>query len=501
MKLSSVIEGLKPILFLGGGGSKDIQIKGMCHDSRHFQPGDLFVAIRGEHFDGHLFIPEACNKGALAVVVEDERMVPISYDGAVIKIKNTRRALDTMASNFFEKPSEKIFIAGITGTNGKTTTSYMIESLLNAHDMPAAVIGTIDTHLGHKKYQASHTTPDALQTQRLLYDWIKEGARACVMEVSSHALALARVNSVNFDVAVFTNITRDHLDFHKSMDEYIKTKALLFNDLLKNSRKKNKRAIINIEDPHFEQIHNGATPVWTYGFEKGDFQAHNIELSFEGSRFSMQTPKGLVDVSLPMVGKHNILNALAAFGVGLHLGFSLTSMATTLKNLKGVRGRMERVASRSPINIFVDYAHSEDALKNVLSFLLEIREKLNSSTRIITVFGCGGDRDKGKRPLMMHVCQSHSDITIVTSDNPRTEDPEKIINEILDGANPVLLHGENPKIFRESDRKKAIKLAVRMAKPGDVILIAGKGHENYQIIGHKKQNFDDVEIAKEILGK
>jgi UDP-N-acetylmuramoyl-L-alanyl-D-glutamate--2,6-diaminopimelate ligase len=501
MKLSEIIEGLKPIHVKG---SIDTEITGLCHDSRHFQKGDLFIAIKGTKFDGHMFVSQAATNGAPAIVLEDERVVPISYSGAVIKVKAARLALDTIASNFYHKPSEKLFVVGVTGTNGKTTTTYMIEALLNAHHMPTAVIGTIDTHLGSKKYQSSHTTPDALATQKLLSDWSHDGAKAVGMEVSSHALSMSRVDSVEFDVGVFTNLTRDHLDFHKTMDEYIKAKSLFFKHLLKKSHKKNKRAIMNIEDPHCRQLAEQSVPLWTYGFENGDIRAQNLKLSFNSTEFLMVTPRGNIDVRLAMIGRHNVLNALAAFGVGLHLNFDLKSLSVAMSKLQGVKGRMEKVSSNSPVHVFVDYAHSDDALKNVLSFLKNIRDAQATPIKIITVFGCGGDRDAGKRSVMMQVAQRFSDLTVVTSDNPRNEDPEKIIDDILKGANLELFDPSNSnsaKIFKEADRKKAIEFAIKKAKPGDVVLIAGKGHENYQIIGSKKHYFDDVETAKEFLEK
>ncbi|MDZ4678026.1 MAG: UDP-N-acetylmuramoyl-L-alanyl-D-glutamate--2,6-diaminopimelate ligase [Oligoflexia bacterium] len=494
MILRNVIEGL-PVISLRG--SVDVEIKGICSDSRHFQPGDLFIAVRGHQFDGHLFIGEACEKKASAVVVEDDRVVSVRFAGAVIKVNNSRSAVDVLAANFYAKPSENLFVAGVTGTNGKTTITHMIEAILIANKMPTGVIGTINNHLGKSVVASSHTTPDALELQKLLAQWITAGAKAVSIEVSSHALSLMRADSVHFDTAVFTNLTRDHLDFHKTMNDYIKAKARLFKELLKKSKKKNKRAIINIDDPHWESMMPDV-PTWKYGLDKGDIKAENINLSFDGTIFKAITPNGSVDIHLQMIGRHNISNALGAIGVGLHAGVLIQTIAEALSKLEGVKGRLEKVASKSGIHVFVDYAHTDDALKNVLSFLKNLRDEKSPNARIITLFGCGGDRDSGKRPLMMKAAQSFSDLVVVTSDNPRTEDANEIIEDILGGASAQsLVTGEN--VIVEPDRRHAIELAIRKAKPGDVVLIAGKGHEDYQIIGTKKHPFDDVQVAREYL--
>jgi UDP-N-acetylmuramoyl-L-alanyl-D-glutamate--2,6-diaminopimelate ligase len=494
MILRKVLEGL-PVLSLRG--SDDVEVSGICNDSRHFQPGDLFIAIRGHQFDGHLFIGEACDKGASAVIVEDDRVVSMRYTGTVVKVKDSRRAVDALASNFYGKPSEDIFVAGITGTNGKTTTAHMIEAILTADHMPTGVIGTINNHLGDKVVATSHTTPDAIEVQKLLAQWITDGAKAVSMEVTSHALSLMRTDSVHFDAAVFTNLTRDHLDFHKTMDEYIKAKARLFKELLKKSKKKNKRAIINADDPHWESMQSDV-PTWKYGLVKGDIRTESVDLSFDGTIFKVVTPKGNFDIHMQLIGRHNVSNALAAIGVGLHAGVEQQTIVRALSELTGVKGRLEKVPSREGIHVFVDYAHTDDALKNALGFLKKLRDEKTPEARIVTVFGCGGDRDRGKRPMMMKAVQAFSDWAVVTSDNPRTEDAGKIIDDILAGATAESL-AANDKVLVEPDRRHAIELAIRKSKPGDVILIAGKGHEDYQIIGTKKLPFDDVQVAKEYL--
>lgn len=476
-------------------GSQDIDIKGICHDSRHYQQGQLFIAIRGHQFDGHLFISEACNRQAPAIVVEDDRVVSNRYSGTIIKVKNSRHALEIMAANFFEKPSEKLAMIGVTGTNGKTTTAAMIEAVLNGFDFPTAVIGTINNHFRDKKMASSHTTPDALDLQELLATYFQSGAKAVSMEVSSHAIALSRVENLAFDVCVFTNLTRDHLDFHNTMDNYIKTKARLFREILKKSLKKTKRAILNCEDSHMELMKPAGLPIWTFGISKGDFRAEQLDLGLEGSRFTMITPMGKQECHVQLIGRHNVLNSLAAAAVGVHFGMPLPKIAEALSRLSGVPGRLQRVEG-SLSRVFVDYAHSEDALKNVLGFLKKLRDERETSAQIITLFGCGGDRDKGKRPQMLKAALAFSDAVVVTSDNPRTEDPQKIIDDILAGRQDSAVN-----IIVEIDRKKAIELAIKKARPKDIVLIAGKGHEDYQIIGTKKYPFDDYQVAKELLKK
>ncbi len=489
MKLKKLIEGLSS---LSVRGSLDLDVNGLCQDSRHFQPGDAFVAVRGSQFDGHLFINEASGKGASVLIVEDDRVVPIKYLGPVIKVEDTRRALDTLAANFFGRPSQKLFMAGVTGTNGKTTTTYFLETILNAAEIPSGVIGTIDNHYKTQKQETVNTTPGALEVQELLAKWATLGAKATAMEVTSIALAMRRVDSVEFDVAIFTNLTRDHLDFHKTMDEYIKTKARLFKEVLRKSSKKNKRAVLNAEDSHYKLMAPDQIPIWTFGFTKGDIQATDLRLNLDRSVFQLKTPLGTAEIEMPMIGKYMVANALGAIGAALHAGVKIDIIAGALKNMTPVKGRLEKVSTASPLRVFVDYAHSDDSLKNVLGFLKSLKEANN---KIITVFGCGGDRDKGKRPLMMKAAQEFSDFVVVTSDNPRTEDPNKIISEIVDGALP----GSVDLFTTEPDRRSAIELAIKKSSPGDVVLIAGKGHEDYQIIGAKKIPFDDIEVVKEYL--
>ena len=476
-------------------GPADPEITGVCHDSRKLAPGQVFVALRGLNSDGHRFLNEAARVGAAVLVIEDAQNVPPSFKGTVVKVKDTRRALETISAAFFRNPSLKLFVAGVTGTNGKTTTTHMIEAVLNKGLGPTGVMGTIDYHLGESVRASTHTTPDALDLQETLADWVKQGARGVAMEVSSHALAQGRADSVEFDVGIFTNLTRDHLDFHETMEKYRDAKSILFRHLLENSPKKSKRALLNGDDPAAKFMIPPKVPYWTFGLNEADIHARDVQMSFEGTNFGVVTPRGAHQFNLKMVGRHNVLNSLGAIGVGLHLELPFTMIAQSLEQLSGVRGRLQRVSSPSPVRCFVDYAHTDDALVNVLTFLRQLRDETSPKARIITLFGCGGDRDKGKRPLMLKAAKRFSDLVVVTSDNPRTEDPSLIIKDILgqEQGDP----GKNTLV--QVDRRKAIELALKEAKPEDVVLIAGKGHEDYQIIGQKKIPFDDVKIAQEFL--
>ena len=495
MKLASLVQGIPILKALG---EPNPEISGVGYDSRKIQAGQVFVALKGAHSDGHSFLNEVAQKGALVLVVEDLKLIPKDYKGTVLQVKDTRRALDKLAHSFFGKPSENLFVAGVTGTNGKTTTTYMIEAILNKGVGPTGVLGTIDFHLGTWSRPSTHTTPEPLELHGLLAQWIKNGARAVAMEVSSHALTQGRVDSVAFDAAVFTNLTRDHLDFHKSFENYRAAKASLFNELLEKSAKTLRRAVVNGEDPSALFMKGPTVPTWTYGIQKGDIYARHLQVSLEGSSFEAVTPLGTFPVRLQMVGRHNVANALGAIGVALHREIPFVMIAQALEQLNGVRGRLQRVQSKSSTRVFVDYAHTDDALEKVLSFLKGLMKDEGpgaAKNRLITVFGCGGDRDKGKRPLMLQAALKYSDLVVVTSDNPRTEDPGLIIRDIFCDTGGVA-----PKnVLEDIDRHKAIEIALREAKAGDVVLIAGKGHEDYQIIGKEKKPFDDAIVAKEIL--
>jgi UDP-N-acetylmuramoyl-L-alanyl-D-glutamate--2,6-diaminopimelate ligase len=386
---------------------------------------------------------------------------------------------------------------GVTGTNGKTTTAYVCKALLEALGRQVGLIGTVSYEIGRDVIPASHTTPGALELQQLLAKMVERGCHAVAMEVSSHALAQDRTSGCEYDVGVFSNLTQDHLDFHNTMEEYFQAKLRLFTGLT-GTEKPNKRAIINIDDPSGMRIKALCpAPVWTYGLKgKADLRAESVRLSLSGTTFVAATPAGVFPVESHLVGEHNIYNLLAAIGVALHEGATIDQVRQAVSHVKNVPGRFERVTAGQPFTVIVDYAHTEDALVRLLTAAQALK-----AGRIITVFGCGGDRDRGKRPKMGRAAVEHSDVVILTSDNPRTEDPLSILTEVESGVREAL--GRRPQVgYRKiADRREAIAAAVREAKPGDMVLIAGKGHEDYQIIGATKFHFDDREVAREAIAQ
>ncbi|MBV2168206.1 MAG: UDP-N-acetylmuramoyl-L-alanyl-D-glutamate--2,6-diaminopimelate ligase [Bdellovibrio sp.] len=476
--------------------SHEVEVSGIFNDARLVVPGSVFVAIRGSQLDGHTFVRDAIHKGAVALVVEDRSVVPIEYAGFVLQVPNSREALDLLASRFYWEPGQELFCVGVTGTNGKTSVTYMTEAILNAGKIPTGVIGTVNHHLGEKVWPSEMTTPDPIFLQKRLREFRSEGAMAVAIEVSSHALDQKRVDSVPFNTVIFTNLTRDHLDYHQTMDQYFEAKQRLFTDLLWKTEKRPCFAIINTADKYGRRLRVADPAIlWTYGAKDSDIRFEILKMDFALTHFKVQTPMGDGEVHLPMSGTHNVMNALAALGAGLSAGLPLSLCISALNQFTGVPGRLQSVPGPHDLSVFVDYAHSPDALENVLSALRKVRENLGSSARIWTLFGCGGDRDKGKRPLMAQMALKYSDEVVITSDNPRTEDPEAIINDILAGV----AANEKSKATVIVDRKEAILQTIRKAQPGDVILIAGKGHEDYQIIGKEKFPFSDVKIAEEAL--
>lgn len=502
MKLSQLLS-----LFpqLGWGDTRTEEVLGLSSDSRQIKPGWVFVAVKGFSQDGHQFIQSAVDSGAIALVVEDKINIPKDFSGAVVQVDNARKALDKLAARFYGDPAANLFCVGITGTNGKTSVTYMVEHLLTAFGWPTGVLGTINHHLGDKKWEAELTTPDPVTLQKRMREFNALNAKAVAFEVSSHALDQGRADQIPFDVGVFTNLTRDHLDYHQDMESYFSAKQKLFSELLRNSPKPQTFAILNADDPYGKKIKVGdGVRRWFYSEAKNGRQDQNSDFSFKivdlgywGSQFTLATPRGSVEVKLPIPGKHNVYNSVAALAVAVAAGMSLDRAAAALTTFKGVPGRLEAVENSKGIHVFVDYAHTDDALQSVLNTLGDIRRLVQANNKIITVFGCGGDRDKGKRPLMAQVAERLSDLVIITSDNPRTEEPSSIIEDCLKGLNEVQL---KQKVKTEVDRRKAIASALQFAEEGDVILIAGKGHEKYQIIGKEKKPFDDVAVAKEILG-
>ncbi len=470
------------------------EVSGLCLDSRLAQPGAVFFAIKGSARDGHTGISEAIERGAIAIVCSDTSQIPASFNGLVLQVQDVRVILSTLAARFFGTPSQNLFTIGVTGTNGKTSITYLIEHLFNQNGHPTAVMGTINHHFGHKVWATDMTTPNPIELQSRLSQFKSEGASAVVMEVSSHALDQKRADSVFFDVGIFTNLTRDHLDYHKSMEEYHLAKQRLFTELMWKTSKTPCLAIINTDDVYGRTM-KVAEPaeIWTYGMRDADFEFNVQKVDWGGTEFTLKTPEGKYFCKSPLLGTHNIYNSVAAIAAGVAAKISVDALSDALRSFSGVPGRLQKVKS-DRVHIFVDYAHTPDALKKVLSILKDLRDQISNTSKIWCLFGCGGDRDKGKRPLMAEIAAGSADYIVVTSDNPRNEDPEMILQDIEKGFTA----DQKTKVTKLINRKKAIEFVITMAKPGDVVLIAGKGHEDYQIIGDQKLEFDDFKIATDI---
>ncbi len=476
----------------------DVEVLSLTHDARHVHLGSVFIAIPGSKADGHQYLPQACEAGAVAVIVEREQEVPKSFTGYVQVVKSAREAVDRLAAQFYHHPSNEMFVFGVTGTNGKTSVTYMLEYVLSKLRLPCGVLGTINHHLQDKIWPTEMTTPDPISLQKRLREMKEAGAKAIAMEVSSHALDQKRANGVDFNTVIFTNLTRDHLDYHETMESYFQSKQKLFTDLLWKTEKRPHFAVINIDDSWGARMRVAATAgLWTYGQKKSaDFSYQINKVDFSQTDFELRTPTGVHTAHIPMCGAHNVANAVAVVAAVASLGIPPGTSLEVLSNFTGVPGRLQFVPNSKSLNVFVDYAHTPDALESVLRALRKVRDDLKSHSQIWTIFGCGGDRDKGKRPLMATIAAQGSDRVMVTSDNPRTEDPEAILADILKGV-PENLQKE--KVLVDVDRRNAIETVLKLAKPHDVVLIAGKGHEDYQIIGKEKKYFSDFETAKEIL--
>ena len=484
----------------------DRDISGVSYDSRNVKNGDLFVAIPGDKYDGHLFIRDVLRKGAAAVVHERADAACAVGEGeghpspCFVRVENSRKALACISNNFYRRPSEHLTLIGITGTNGKTTSSYILKSILEAHGQTAGLIGTIHYIIKEKLYSALHTTPESPEFQSLLHAMLVSGCSVVVSEVSSHALAQYRVDGAVFHTAVFTNLTRDHLDFHKTMEEYYRAKQRLFSELLA----KDGTAVINIDDQYGRMLASslqsaGFRRCITFGFaSEADIAARDIHNTFDGLQFALSSGGNRYDVSSPLVGVPNAYNILSAAGAALSLGVPWEVILRGIEKAQTVPGRFEKVHAGQSFLCVVDYAHTEDALERLISTARDIltqnkeRRTKNKERRIITVFGCGGDRDRGKRPVMGAIATRLSDVVIITSDNPRSEDPAAIIREIEEGA-------EKKNYLIHPDRKEAIRKAVDMADDGDIVLIAGKGHETYQEIRGVRHGFDDREVLREMI--
>ena len=497
MLLGQLLPGVRVTkLFLahygGPAQTQDIQITGLQYDSRTVVKGNVFVAIRGTEVDGHRFVQSAVNSGAVVVVVEDESSAPdaLMMHAGVCKlvVPDTRAALAAMSRNFWSDPSRSLRLVGVTGTNGKTTTTHLVRAILEAAGERAGLIGTIECRIGDEVRPATHTTPESLELNGLLADMVGKGCTAAVMEVSSHALAMKRVEGVRFQAAVFTNLTQDHLDFHGSMDAYLQAKRILFKMLDPAAT-----AVTNVDDPYGNTVVEGTRArVLSYGTVGGaDLRATDIALGVRGCNFRMTVAGMSGTVTSPLTGRFNISNILAASGVGIALNLPWEAIRAGIASVGSVRGRFEQVVAPQGWTAIVDYAHTPDALENVLRTIHGM--KASGVGRVITVFGCGGNRDAGKRPIMGRIASSLSDFTIVTSDNPRGEDPEAIIAQIVAGV-PA---GREVQV--EPDRRKAIRKALLAAQRDDVVLIAGKGHETYQVVGTTRAHFDDREEVEAFL--
>lgn len=495
MKLKELLKSLKSYKIQG---SEDTEIFDVQYDSRKVGKGALFIAIKGEKADGNLFVEQAVEKGAVAVVTDSSELV-FRISATAIYVPNAREALARISAAFYDQPAAKLKVVGITGTNGKTTTSYLMESVLSEGGLNPGVVGTINYRYAGKMFPAPNTTPESLDLQRLLNDMVESSVKAAVMEVSSHALSQERVGGCLFDVAVFTNLTQDHLDYHITMERYFEAKARLFTDFIDEG----KTAVINMDDPKGKDLSKRALGrVIGYGIKGRGIETNiypkDIKLGVEGIEGTLATPSGEIKIKSSLIGEFNLYNILAAVGAGVGLGLPVDVIERGITALKNVPGRLERVDAGQPFAILVDYAHTPDALERVLSTIRGLTDK-----RIITLFGCGGDRDRGKRPIMGRIAAEYSDIVIVTSDNPRTEEPLKIIEDITSGVGGQYSKGHKGSGVRViPDRREAITEAIKEAREGDVVLLAGKGHEDYQIVGTEKIHFDDREEAiKAVKGR
>jgi len=466
----------------------DLDIKDISYHSHRIQDGDLFVAIPGARHDGHHFIAESIAKGARALIVEQAPPHPL--DIPVVVVPDARQALAQVSAEFFAHPSREITLVGITGTNGKTTTSYLIESILKAAGKEAGVIGTVNYRVRGKERPAPTTTPQSYDLQQMLREMIAEGATYVVMEVSSHALDQERVRGCHFDVGVFTNISPEHLDYHTDMDRYLAAKKRLFHEILPESEKE-PWAILNLDDPLLKDLPAKlpSLRVMTYGLDQGRVNAPKREVSLGGIRAVLSTPAGPMEIATPLVGEYNLYNVMAATAVGIALDIPSAAITEGIANLSVVPGRMERVGPGNPW-VLVDYAHTPEALEKSITEVKRL-----TTGKVLVVFGCGGDRDTSKRAPMGRIGVERSDLAIITSDNPRTEDPLKIIEQIETGAKEAAPH---PYLVIP-DRREAIKKVIALAGEEDCVLITGKGHETYQIIGEERLPFDDREEVRKAL--
>jgi UDP-N-acetylmuramoyl-L-alanyl-D-glutamate--2,6-diaminopimelate ligase len=503
MKLSALVDRLNTVAATADQTGVDPEVTALCYDSRRVTPGAVFVAIEGFSVDGHRFIPDAVTNGAVAVVCGR----PVIADVAVIQVPDPREALAQLAAGFYDRPADRLTLVGVTGTSGKTTVTYLLEQILVQAGKRPGVVGTINYRYGGEVFDNPVTTPESADLQEILHRMVNHGATHAVMEVSSHALDLHRVDGCRFDVAVFTNLTHDHLDYHGSMARYWESKRKLFVDHLKPADGDHPlRAVVNTDDPNGRELAGqlSATALCSAASGTGDIVPRNVVRDLSGIRGSIATPKGDIDFDSPLVGDFNLDNILSAAGAALALGVEPEAIAAGITACRCVPGRLERIVEGGERFIFVDYSHKPDALENAITALRKL-----TSGRLITVFGCGGDRDRAKRPVMGEIAGRLSDLTVVTSDNPRSENPQQIIDQVEAGVRRVArrrlavdelaTEGRENGYVVEADRRKAIASAINAAGAGDAVLIAGKGHETYQILADGTIHFDDREVAREIL--
>ncbi len=473
MKLSDVLKGIKV-----NNEYAQAEVLDVCSDSRLIKEGSLFVCIKGATFDGHSVAREMVEKGAVAVVCEHD----LGLSNQIL-VDNTRDALSPLCSNLFGNPSESLRLIGLTGTNGKTTTTFLIKQILESLGKKVGLIGTVQNMVGDEVYPAHYTTPDPHELQSLFRKMVDAGCEYCVMEVSSQALAQGRVEGVHFEAAAFTNLTQDHLDYHKTFENYFNSKRILFENC--------DTAITNLDDEYGKRIvENLPCKVLSYGVKRieADYSARNVEFSADGVKYELVCDS-IGRVFCPIPGRFSVYNSLCAASVALALGFNFSEVVIALSHCTGVKGRIEVVPNDKDFTVIIDYAHSPDGLQNIISSLKEF-----AKGRVVTLFGCGGDRDKTKRPIMGKIAAELSDFCIVTSDNPRSENPSLIIEDILEGMKDI----KTPYKVIEN-RKEAITWAVQNAKPNDIILLAGKGHETYQILPTGTIHFDEREVVAEAL--
>ncbi len=484
LKLHTFIQYLFP--YLAVDGIDNPEISSIENNSQKVRPGALFICIKGHSVDGHQFAEAAVRKGAVAILAERE----LSIDVPVVVVKDTNRAMALIADLYYSQPTKKLHLIGITGTNGKTTTSHLIEKIFSDKGEKTGLIGTMYSKIGNKRYETKNTTPESLTLQKTFEKMVDERVTTTVMEVSSHALVEGRVHGCDYDIAVFTNLSQDHLDFHKTMDAYREAKGLLFSQLGNvYDAAKPKYAVLNADD-EVSNLYRTMTAarIVTYGIDHdADFKAVNIEMTAKGTSFELQSPLGSHQVEMKLIGKFNVYNVLASIATAVVSNIPLQQAIKSIEEMEGVSGRFEAVLAGQDYSVIVDYSHTADSLENALKTIRQFAKK-----RIFAVVGCGGDRDRKKRPLMAKVACMLATDPIFTSDNPRTEDPQQILRDMESGV-----MGEAYQCI--IDRKEAIQYAVNEASTGDVILIAGKGHETYQIIGKNTFDFDDRLVAKKAI--